>query len=178
MVHLNSLFGPDQNEISYSNGRFRLAEVAALQYDVNFDGAVNAGDIHLMQDAVAGGSLHEFFDVDGDGGPADSDDLQTLFAFLGTGWGDINLDGRVDTDDASILLTHFGKCSYSWEKADFNGDYSVDTDDASILLENWTNVYVANGAEELQAASVPEPATLGLLVLGGLALIRRTRRNS
>jgi len=52
-----------------------------------------------------------------------------------------------------------------WGYGNSNGDNIVDDDDLSLLLANWTG-----------SGAVPEPMTLGLLTLGGLAVLRRRGR--
>ena len=78
--------------------------------------------------------------------------------------GDANGDGAVNDDDLSLLLSNWGMDT-DWAHGNFNADTTVDDDDLSLLLANWA----PNGA----SGAVPEPMTLGLLTLGGLALIRR-----
>ena len=51
--------------------------------------------------------------------------------------------------------------------ADFNCDGEVGIGDLSIMAANWNWELPSSGV------AVPEPATLSLLCLGGLALIRR-----
>jgi hypothetical protein len=48
----------------------------------------------------------------------------------------------------------------------------VDWDDLQILLANFGTRSVGGGAP----AVTPEPATLGLLAIGALAILRRRRR--
>jgi len=85
--------------------------------------------------------------------------------------GDANRNGFVDDDDLAILLGNwtgpFGT-GRLWETGDFEGDCDVADDDLNMLLSNWTGAPPAG-------ASVPEPATLSLLALGGLAAMRRKR---
>jgi uncharacterized protein (DUF2141 family) len=74
--------------------------------------------------------------------------------------GDANGDGKVDLTDFGIVKDNFGSGSALCQ-GDFNGDASVDLTDFGILKQN----FGASGA-----VSVPEPATLGLCLLG-LALL-------
>jgi hypothetical protein len=90
-------------------------------------------------------------------------------------YGDANVDGIVDVGDLGILAANWQLGSDpndrmpTWGKADFNLDGVVDVGDLGILAANWSdNVY------ELPAA-VPEPTTMSLLALAGLAAVRRKR---
>ena len=81
--------------------------------------------------------------------------------------GDCDGDGDIDDDDLSLLLAHWGQdvtgdfdggCS----KGEFSGVPPIDDDDLSIMLwRRWPGPLA------------PEPATLGLLALGGVLLLRR-----
>jgi hypothetical protein len=85
--------------------------------------------------------------------------------------GDANWDNTVDEKDAQILAQNWGMHEDAyWVQGDFNGDGAVDVMDASILAANWGNVAPGSG----EAASVPEPATMTLLLgtLFGLAGLR------
>ncbi|MFA6134984.1 MAG: PEP-CTERM sorting domain-containing protein [Phycisphaerae bacterium] len=85
--------------------------------------------------------------------------------------GDANRDGLVSTGDLSLLAGSWGQSGKTWANGDFNGDGIVGTGDLSLLAGNWGwNGQSAAPAPDMQ---VPEPATLTLLGLGGLALIRR-----
>ena len=82
--------------------------------------------------------------------------------------GDVNCSGLVDDDDLSLLLANWN-IGTTWGTGDLNENGTVNDDDLSLLLANW-------GAGSAAAPeAVPEPMTITLLALGGLALIRRRR---
>ncbi len=94
---------------------------------------------------------------------------------------DANLDGVVDFSDAWALLDSYesGMDGLQWLQADFNGDGVVDETDAQTLLD-WYGTGTTLGAGDMAmltkirtTTGVPEPATLTVFVLGGLALLRR-----
>ena len=52
--------------------------------------------------------------------------------------GDANLDGKVDINDLSSVLTNYDKSTgMTWSDGDFNGDGKVDINDLSIVLTNY-----------------------------------------
>jgi hypothetical protein len=55
---------------------------------------------------------------------------------------------------------------------DVESDGNVDWDDLQILMANFGTRSVGGGAPV-----TPEPATLGLLAIGALAVLRRRRRS-
>jgi len=85
--------------------------------------------------------------------------------------GDTNNDGVVDAADYIALKENFGTTGgASLGQGDLNGDKDVNWLDLQILMSNFGTRSVGG------APPVPEPATLSLLALGGLALARCRRK--
>jgi hypothetical protein len=116
--------------------------------------------------------------------PADGDVLVKY-----TYYGDTNLDGKVDGTDYGRIdagaLSH-GSLT-GWYNGDFNYDGVINGSDYT-LIDNSYNMQGGQFASEIASAestaeiaglsttAVPEPASLGLLALGGSILLGRRRR--
>ncbi len=83
----------------------------------------------------------------------------------GTAFGDFNLDGVVDLLDLGTFGDGYNALG-SWATGDANGDGIVILNDLGLLGDS----YFA------QSAPVPEPATMNLLALGGVALLKRRNK--
>jgi hypothetical protein len=83
--------------------------------------------------------------------------------------GDIDVDDDVDRDDLAILEANFG-ASGGW--ADGDVDYSGAVDFRDFLL--WQAF--AGQTYDGPGAGIPEPATMVLLAVGGVAVLARRRR--
>jgi hypothetical protein len=88
--------------------------------------------------------------------------------------GDVNGDGIVNFLDYNIVKTNYLKTGVGWTGGDLNDDGVVSFLDYNIVKTHYLHTNAANGTGVL---AVPEPATMSLLILGGMAaLIRRRRR--
>jgi autotransporter-associated beta strand protein len=91
--------------------------------------------------------------------------------------GDADGDLDVDTDDLAIFKAQFGG---EWngvavQDPDFDDDGWITLTDFATLRGNW-GFGVPGGAPEIgNLEATPEPATMSLLAIGGLALLRRRR---
>ena len=85
--------------------------------------------------------------------------------------GDANNDGVVDAADYITVKQNFGMTSGAkWSDGNFTSGGTVDWDDLQILMASFSTRSIG------EAPAVPEPATLGLLAIGALALLRRRQR--
>ncbi|HDY65641.1 MAG TPA: PEP-CTERM sorting domain-containing protein [Phycisphaerae bacterium] len=83
--------------------------------------------------------------------------------------GDANNDGMVSADDYGSVQLNFGDIGVAGIPGDANGDGVVSADDYGSVQLNF------GAMAGLGGALVPEPATLLLLCIGGLAILRRRR---
>ena len=107
----------------------------SLAYAADFDrsGTVDLGDLALFAAEYQQGQTGELI-VDS---PAPQIAL-TMAATSAILPGDVNRDGTVNDDDASMLAANWQKqTSATWSQGDFNGDGRVSDDDVAILARHW-----------------------------------------
>ena len=89
--------------------------------------------------------------------------------------GDLNADGFVGIDDLNIVLGNWNGTADAgvWGLGDVNGDGFVGIDDLNEVLGNWNA-----GTPPTDIANIPEPGTVGLVVvLCGAGVSRRRERS-
>ncbi|HUO10807.1 MAG TPA: PEP-CTERM sorting domain-containing protein [Phycisphaerae bacterium] len=90
--------------------------------------------------------------------------------------GDASLDGKVDLTDLSTVLNNFGKTTAAWTDGNFDQAATVDLTDLSDVLNNFGSSASSSSVSAGAMVAAPEPASLGLLGVGGLMLLRRRSR--
>jgi uncharacterized protein (TIGR03790 family) len=89
--------------------------------------------------------------------------------------GDADCDGRVGLTDLALLSGHWNvRSGMTWATGDFNGDGVVTVGDLSLLSSNWGWIRPSSAPAE-NPTTVPDPATLSLLSVGAVALLRRRK---
>jgi hypothetical protein len=153
-------------------GQASLGFYKAFQYNVFFTGALSG----LTLPAPANNVVYTFDTAH------DSGFLDIHRGFLG----DANDDGTVNFADFVALSNHYGQFGQGWAAADFNAD-GVSNFADFVILSNHYGQNIAGGSftaspDELAAMNafaaangVPEPATLSILALGALAVLKRRK---
>jgi fibronectin-binding autotransporter adhesin len=175
--------------INYGSGPDPIASIAALLAAGYAGGAWNGiGGIDTSAPLVVGGLTYGI-------GYADGADAQHLATGLTSGTieikytllGDADLNGIVNGIDFGILAANFNKGITGWDEGDFDYNNIVNGLDFGDLAANFNKG--AAGTAEVAAldafaaangllADVPEPTTLGLVLVAGAGLLGRRRRVS
>jgi hypothetical protein len=151
--------------------------------DTNRDGVLNSLDIDAIYQNMtvaptsyqgtwprALAAYQAQYDLNGDSVVNQDDVSYELQHYFLTNFGDGDMNHATDFQDFQILLNHWQATgpSVGWATADFNGDGVVDFLDFQMLLNYWNP-----GGWNISPSQVPEPASLTLILLGALGLVRR-----
>ncbi len=148
------------------------------------NGVIDASDIDLVAlvaqgvlvDPLTGGQFG-VTDLDGSG-LTDGDDVVFLVTnILDSFQGDFNLDCQVDLLDLDILGQNWQQSGTLWSTGDANGDGATDLLDLDLLGQNWQNGAGLDFEAALAASgiTIPEPASMALLAVGWMVVVRRRR---
>jgi len=92
--------------------------------------------------------------------------------------GDANDDNIVNLTDFTFLAANFNGTNKTFAQGDFNRDSKVDLTDFTILAANFNKSVASTESSSALGTTVPEPATAGMLLIAGAALMARARRRS
>ena len=176
--------------INYGSGPDPISSIAAL-IKSGYDGGTWGGTGITSATAAANSGSYGigYADYADAGNPAglSSGQIEVAYTLLG----DANLDYKVNGTDFTLMAANFNDAvTNGWDKGDFNYSNTVNGDDFVLLAENFNqfaaqsdvtaadlvaldNFAAANG---ISLTSVPEPASIGMLALGGVCVLRRRRR--
>jgi hypothetical protein len=175
--------------VNYSGGADPIATIRAELISGYANGGWNGAGIDSTSAAARAGTYAlGYADSADPGNPAGlaSGTIEIKYTLMG----DANLDGKVNGADFAILATNFNKAingSSGWDEGDFNYDGKINGADFAALAANFNKG--ASTSADISAldefaavnglsASVPEPATAGLAILGAVGALARRRRGS
>lgn len=146
--------------------------------DFNGDGVLAVEDIESLSAEVRNGTNSANFDLNSDG-QVDAEDRRIWIEESASTWlGDANLDGEFNTSDfVSVFQTGQYEDSVAgnstWAEGDWNGDADFDSGDFVAAFQG--------GGFEMgprpEAAAVPEPASLVLMIASLIPLVWFRRRS-
>jgi|GEM_PF-2348654 len=160
-----ALSSPVQVDVTYDDVRF----LPSVRWDINQDSVLDAKDIDLLTDTIAGGVQHAFLDLTRDKA-VDAQDRQLLIEELANSFfGDANLDGRVDFADFLVLSANFAEPG-GWADGNFDGVGNVEFPDFLLLSKSF-------GSATPGVHAVPEPERTDIAAIIFLTLVAgRLRR--
>jgi autotransporter-associated beta strand protein len=176
--------------INYGSGPDPIQSIAALVASGYAGGSWNGTGIISSTAQLNFASYGiGYADAADTGNPAglSSGQIEIMYTLLG----DANLDGKVNGTDFTIMATNFNQAvTAGWDRGDFNYDGAVNGSDFVALARQFNQAAVqsAVSAADLAALNafgaangletvVPEPGSIGLLLVAGVGILARRRRS-
>ena len=149
---------------------------APITGDYNNNGQLDAGDLDLQAEAIAGGLHPPAYDLTGDDLVTFADREFWVNELKNTWIGDANLSGEFNSGD---MVQVFARGKYekpelaSWEEGDFDGDTKFGSGDmVAAFVAGGYEKGAKPGGPNPAVSAVPEPSSVLLLLFGGSILIR------
>ena len=95
-------------------------------------------------------------------------------------YGDATVNGGVDLSDLAAVGANWNQTGKVWAQGDFNYDGKVDLSDLAAVGAHWNQSIAGFSMTSDLTAAVPEPGSIVLLLVGGVAVLfyaRRRRRS-
>ena len=155
-----------------------LAGASGPEGDLDGSGVRDAGDIDALSAAIAANSNDAQFDLNGDGAVNAGDRATLITDLMNTFSGDANLDGEFNSGDFVAVFTA-GEYedaiagNSTWATGDWNGDGDFDSGDFVVAFaEGGFEI----GPMEGGFMATPEPSATILFALGLLGFLAKRRR--
>jgi autotransporter-associated beta strand protein len=174
-------------------GASAFADIQAGNLVLDYNGGSSVGSTvqgiltagYALTDKFSDGQIRSTTDTAAIGLGWKDDSVAKQVLVKRTWYGDADLNGLVDVADLGILASNW-QTSQIWIGGDFDYSGMVDVNDLGLLASNWqAGVGAPLGAGSLAealaslglpSASVPEPAMLGVTMVGALGALRRRRK--
>lgn len=137
--------------------------------DVNKNTSLDGDDIDRLSTAIEESETNLFLDFNQDMMVSELDRRVWVEELAQTFLGDADLNGAVEFTDFLVLSENFGQPG-GWSDGDFDGNGEIAFSDFLALSANFGQVAAV--------ASVPEPNSMTVALLGGLVLISVARRRN
>ena len=147
--------------------------------DYNGNGSLDAGDLDMQAQAIAGGLHPKEYDLNGDDLVNFADREVWVNDLKNTWIGDANLNGEFNSGD---MVQVFARGKYEkpvaagWEDGDWNGDTVFGSSDmVAAFVAGGYEKGLKPGGPNPAVSAVPEPSALVLALVGLLSLLGRGR---